>query len=586
MAALVIVIKPKLPAFGGNGGGESQSVLSYMKDDEAYIYKSGDKQGELITDDGFFAASISADGRYVYYIEPDRKDDTGTLMYKKLGSKEEAKELDDDVNLSGTTYVLPNGSVLYIKNGKLYLHNLKEAQKVASGVSGFEISKDDKYVYWVDDDCLTVQDTALKNDKIEIDDVYNVKYTSDDMSDILYTDEDGDLYHCRNLKDSEKVASDVTMTKRRGDKIYYYVEEKTKEYSYYELADDDVEDSYDYDYSYCQYDLSSRSLQMTEYTIYEYLLKKGESKQLVEIEGISSFGDDIIEDYFLFDEEGEPVIVYGATELDDVFKMSDAVENYYDADMACYVKNQLEAATEWSVFYKGKTSVIAEAGDVEGIFDSAVINEANNEIYLKTKDYADYYEDSGYYKLYVCPYTADDKTCRWIIDDLAEWKVLDRGVYYICREMGDEEGELYFNGDKVDKKVYSLETRQNPSKGCFYYKDYDEDDYEYDIFYYDGKDIIEVAQDAADLGVICMDDGSVLYSTDYDDGERTICRYKNGKTAVISEDVYDMEIMEDGSIAYIKDWSEKREEGDLYIFDGKNSAGLDTGVTSIRVIYY
>ena len=108
------------------------------------------------------------------------------------------------------------------------------------------------------------------------------------------------------------------------------------------------------------------------------------------------------------------------------------------------------------------------------------------------------------------------------------------------------------------------------------------------MLFYNGKKIIEVAQDVREGYIRYIDDDSILYCTDYDDGECTLCRYKNGKSIEISEDVYlsNICILNGGNIAYIKDWSDNRDEGDLYVFNGKKSIAIDTDVTGIGLIYY
>ena len=585
VVVLLIVFKPGLSIFGGKSGSdEPSSVLTYAKDDELYIYKGGSKPGEFVTDDDIYEVMLSGDGKYVYYLEQDRNGETGTLMYKKLGDKDDAKELDDDIDYYGSTYVLPNGSVLYIKNDKLYLHNLKEAKKVASGVSGFNISRDDEYVWWWDDDdTIVIQDVTLKKDKIEIKDVYSIEYVSDDMSDILYTDEDGNLYHSKGLKDGEKVDSDVTSITENDGKIYYYREEKTKELSGYDLAKDDS-DNYD-----VRNALNYMDFENTKYTVCEYDLSNKKSKDLVETETLSYEGDIILNAFLKIDDAGEPIIIYPAYDTKNVFKMSDAEKHYYDSDIECYVRNQLESVTAWNAYYKGKTSVIAEEGDIEGLFTNVIINNVTDELYIIARDYEDYYISSSYNKLYVSKYKSSDKTCNWIVDDFCEWKASNDGIYYVCREAGDDDGELYLNGVEIDRKVYTLETEsKKPPKGCFYYKDYDSDDMEASMLFYNGKKIIEVAQDVREGYIRYIDDDSILYCTDYDDGECTLCRYKNGKSIEISEDVYlsNICILNGGNIAYIKDWSDNRDEGDLYVFNGKKSIAIDTDVTGIGLIYY
>lgn len=591
VAVIAIVFKPSMPFGKGRNTEEKKSTaLYYIRDDEAYIYRNGLKQSKLITDDeGFYNAKLSDDGKCLYYIEKDKDEETGTLLYKELNSDDEAVELDDDVDVNRQTYVLSNKNILYVKDNKIYRHNLKEAQKIASIDAYFYVSKNNKYVYWYDDNDLIIQDIALKNDKIKIKNVAYLEYINDDLSDILYIGADkgggstGELYHYKDLKESEKVASDVsyTIVSEENSKIYYYVEDRNKEYSLYDLAKDDVK-SDDNTYLYCRDDLEYTDVEHDQYTIYEYNFSNGKSQKIMETERLIFDGEYILRDFFAIDDKGEPVIVYYEAETEDVFKMSDAVKYYFDSDLECYVKDQLEEATRWNLFYKGNTYEIAKAGDVEGIFTDIIINEATQEIYLTAEDYYNYDNSSSYYKLYACKYKTQDRECKWITDDYVDWRKNSEGIYYMCREADDREGELYLNGNEIDRRVYDFEVSGAFQKGCLYAKDEEARE----GFFYNGKEVIELGEDIGGA-VLFLDDGkSIAYFADYDNHEGTlyIC---NGKTTVaIDEDVYAAVGLGDGKIAYIKDWSEKREEGDLYIFNGKKSVELDSDVSYIGTIEY
>lgn len=595
-AVLILVLKSGISLPSGSGG-RTAKALVYYKDDEQYIYLNNSKKPYFVTEDGNYQISLSGDGKYVYYLELDRDGDTGTLYYKKVNSEDKGTELDAKINAYASIEVLPNGNVLYIRKGDLYIHNLKEKTKLASNVDYYQMSGDNKYVICECDSNVVIQDIAMKKDSIKIKNISigSIIYKDDDLSNIVYW-EDENLYHYVNLTDRNKIDSDVSMTTRgKSDTIYYYTEDKDKSYTLYELAKDDVDDEYDYGYWWCKSELEDMTIKEAQYTIFEYSVGKQKSEKLVEVKDLifdGYYSYQTIDNQFMVNDNGDYAVIYFNADLSNLFKVSDALESYNDGTLEGFIIDELEQALEWNLFYKGSTSVIAKTDEVEGIFIDAAINEKTDEIYLAALDYDTYELDSSYHNLYACAYTDKDKSCRYIVDDLVGWKQSNDGIYYMCQKNGKDEGELYLNGMEIDDDVYDFDKADfDPRNGCFYVKDYDSDDYEGDAYFYINGKTFKVDQDVYVYDrVVYMNDGGILYWTDYDidDSEGTLNLYRDGKSVKIADDVYRRRyaLLDNDKFAYIKDWNSKKSKGDLFIYNGKDSIQIDTDVTSMSVIYY
>jgi hypothetical protein len=82
--------------------------------------------------------------------------------------------------------------------------------------------------------------------------------------------------------------------------------------------------------------------------------------------------------------------------------------------------------------------------------------------------------------------------------------------------------------------------------------------------------------------------GVLFYLDDYDFNSRTgtLMRYRNGKSEKIDTDVNSFDIRSDDYIIYIKDYSARREYGDLYYKKGgAKPVKVDTDVSYIIRVY-
>jgi hypothetical protein len=77
------------------------------------------------------------------------------------------------------------------------------------------------------------------------------------------------------------------------------------------------------------------------------------------------------------------------------------------------------------------------------------------------------------------------------------------------------------------------------------------------------------------------DADSFFYASDKGDDDYTLMMYNGKKAAKISDDVYDYLQLEDGSVAFLYDFSTKRYEGDLKLYDNGKIKDIDTDVSAI-----
>ena len=79
--------------------------------------------------------------------------------------------------------------------------------------------------------------------------------------------------------------------------------------------------------------------------------------------------------------------------------------------------------------------------------------------------------------------------------------------------------------------------------------------------------------------------GAVAFLTDYDADEDKECGtlnyWKDGKKKKVSDDVYEYAMTPEGEVTYLKDYSTKKDRGELFLYNGKKSVKIDEDVTEI-----
>ncbi len=223
------------------------SYFLYSKDgDIAYYDGSGkpwvaieetNKEGQDFGGD----ALLSADGKKIFFTQG------GTLYYRAVESKKEAVKLASNV---GAFIINEKGSaVVYMSDGSLYRHNLKDKTKIDSDVDSLSgVTKDLKKILYTKIETIEEKDedgnvidesrvsdiylaTGNKTEKLETSvDSFDA---TEDLS-VIYLIKDKTLYEKKGKKEKEKIASDVYRINSVYDKGIYYTtsEEIEKEEGY------------------------------------------------------------------------------------------------------------------------------------------------------------------------------------------------------------------------------------------------------------------------------------------------------------------------------------------------------------------
>ena len=545
------------------GGLASKSVgndLVYLKDNEVYLAPEGSFKPQLITDSfyddednaygGYSPIQYTDDGKYIFYKQ-DIDGGEFDLYYKKAGSKEEGAKLESGI----TSYIVHSTDlIVYEKGDKLYLANLKEKQKLASDINGYWLSGDKQYVCWYEydgDNTLYIQDVKLKKDKIKIKDVSYLVSSSENLKEIYYMSDDT-LYMMKNLEEKVKISSDVSsvymLGEKGNEKLHYFKLEDEKKYTFDELVKNDVKNSSEYGgyEEYALNDLKYQEIYIPEYKVYTYSVSGDKSEE------VNTFNGWILNELNNYNYT-EKMVLYCNVDMKNIeeLKLSDIIENfYYDySDISIYDAFKYHIMGQSGFSFMTGDKQIPVSGMVEFYEKPGKeypeyfsINSKTKEIYMSV--YSNSEKSGSTYELYALPYAKEDAEWYLVGKDVYGGNVTtsEQGIYYVCDVDKDgEEGTLFLNGIEIGEDVYP----------------YNIIPFEKDVCYI--KDI----------------------NSDHNEG--TLYINKNGKETQIAEDVARgyYEVIKDGNIAYLADYSFKKHRGDLFVFNGRKSIAVDTDVTAI-----
>lgn len=544
------------------GGGKPNYAL-YLKDKNLYYTSASKVKPMQVTDDLFgdmelenkdianradqyySYAKVSSDGKTIFF--PDEFDGNGTftLYYRSTTSaKKEAKKIDSDV--SGYQISDDGKTVVYKKDGNLYKHDLKDKTKIASDVLSYAISDNGKNIFWTNtDNNLYVKKGNKDKEKLDSD-VTNGFTINEKGNTVWYeknhttvTDADGYTtvaaydYYEHDLKEKKKIASDVygRYGSVADDGEFYYTKKNDDETSLYDFLD-----STDQLNEYVKEEVTNTTI--TTYKLFYY-------------DGKGS--KEISDSYYSWEDYSYETNAMVFTELGDDVKVS-VEEN----DGAYSLLDKLGEAADYKVAVEATVSAL----DIEDVYDLAMTPEG----------------DAIYY-----------------VTDVAE------------PQEGEEDyvptGTIFkveISGKKVKKAekyaddvyAYSLYALENDV--VVYYKDYKRGTSNEDgtstpktfTLYVNNE---KVADDVNDIRGYDADEGTLLFETDYNndaDKRSFTLNYWNGKKVVkVSDDVYDCQYTPDGEVLYLKDYSLEKYKGELYIFSGKKSEKVDDDVVAIVPVY-
>ncbi len=256
---LILCIALAVSVIGGMG---SKDLVLYLKDNELMQYAG--KQ-VLSLDDDILDSNFEKEwGEMFLYKRPVQSTEDKSLIYyprnytsngfdlyriKSAAKEDSGEKVDSNV----VEYeLLDNGNVIYIKDyseKKMYLYDGDQSTKIASGVSDFIISEDEKILLWEVDDTdgyskiyYSKSDWTDDNEKIASDAL--ILCCSDTLDEIFY--EKGDaLYLVKEFADPVKIASNVDRTmfvKTNGECTVYYIKEG-EEMSFRDFFEDNYYES-------------------------------------------------------------------------------------------------------------------------------------------------------------------------------------------------------------------------------------------------------------------------------------------------------------------------------------------------------
>lgn len=574
--------------FSGFGKGKATKEVYYLKGSEMYCIKPDSKKTEpvLYAENIYLEEGVeevygwnylyqlkSKDGKINFIVEDyNTMVGTFTLSYK-IGNKEK-QEIDDDVE---SYIVTDDNKVLYIKNENLYLSDLKNREKIASGVMDYLLDKDQKIILWTEPESasassevkysLYYQDIRLKKDKVELeDDITALLSHSEDFSKLLIRKDDA-LYMIRNLKDEEKLVDDVeSVYSIDFDKeSFYYTQsnkikikamdaviddmkakdaamkepnrkdyEKTEtsqgffSYTYTTVDDKYYEDKRLYDEKQqrdrLRTSLQRKTLELDGSKLYYYT---GKDKQLIKEDVLMIGGEQFNE------EKSEYYIIYYAldTETENKIKLSEIT---YEG----YLESQL-----WTLREAVK---------------KPFLNMAGKDIELKVdKDVS-----------YIYPYEVSGTELYATVNKLIDTEEAKDALVSIS--LSDKDAGTVTEKDDNVNNIYSIED------GNVYYFKNRPDSFESLVFsgdfYRNGELLAEEVREVRFL----KDKSGILVLSE---GDLFLLKGKDRKK--IADDVEFFSFFDERSIVVLRDYNRDRMEGDLEYFNGKELKPLDTDVKMI-----
>jgi hypothetical protein len=263
------------------------------------------------------------------------------------------------------------------------------------------------------------------------------------------------------------------------------------------------------------------------------------TKRVIELDGYNCSRLSGITLAKYYDMEDFPTIKFSEFWDDNAGRYYDGEDFLYD--IAREIRSGL-SDTEMGVDAIYDTNVVElDVDDYDTVYESGTACESKHMLYLM---YANYDKDdnfSGDYTLVSTNLAKDGGKFEEVSDEVNSIvRANEKGIYYLC-DVGEKtnEGDLYLGEDKIAEDVYVS-------------------------------------------GIDFSEDGSYFYyQSDVGDDDYTLMLCKGKKTTKISDDVSDYLELSDGSVAFLSDYSYKRDEGDLKLYKKGKIKDIDSDVTAI-----
>ena len=572
-AAVVIVAGaafavPKILG-GSTSGGSPQKGFTYEKDNVLY-YTDGKKTLELtdrIRSDSSSTyptsqTAYSSDGRYVFYTGKYGSGSEGTLYRRDLKKDSEKNDTEEKIASDVTHVGLYGDNIIYTKgysvsNGyqsDIYLCTKEDSEKLCSGASSYYVSKDGTSLLWLDDEQRLYRSAiGGKGEKEKLDsDVTDILSTTDDLNTVYYKTSDTDLY-CAIGMETKRVDSDVEeiFPCSQNKCVYYTVKGKS-----YEIRDFVIDDSvsyYDYWAEQQREDLNNASPLET----YElYLFDGKESKRIMDNVDYVHRVDPCI----YIDEESsrtqEKAYIAVSAIYDQLPRISFSQVSRDSSVTAEFFKLH-------SNFYNGEVParIVAPGASLDVIYGSKYnyhIDTVNHVIYRdvleeRTKDGSSSYQVERLEKI---PYTQNGLKEAVVIDDDYD------GAF------SDSNGDLSYAFYVDDSHLY-------------YITDYNYDRYRGSLRC-DGTELLD------DVGYLEKNNNRLFArGAGAEMGKDTdLWEISGTKVTEYGSDIYEYFPLSDGRMALLQDYSDRRYEGDLYLWKNGKTEKLDEDVRILEDNYY
>lgn len=530
-AALVILAVTLL------SGGKNSYAVYIMENQLHYAMPEGEETIELTSEmlctntpvellvlDPYI--KTSEDGKKLFYPDKIEAEASGqviefTLYCQQNGNKKDAVKIDSGVRRYA---INPKGNlVVYEKKGNLYRHNLSEKVKIADDVMSFRLSEDGKTLMYTtreeEEYALYIQKGNKDGKKI----ASNIRwpaYSNKDLSVIMYLKGDS-LYVKKGNSDPEKIDSGVTWLLRLTESgEAYYTKDNTQELTYWDVIENDMGEDGERYYSDW---LSELTIDNQLHTLYYF---DGKDSAVI--------GESVVQEYYGYDNNAAVLVFQEMKGEYPTVKLSDYIEEGLDLQ---YMFDQ--AAREQSQTYIAVGGT-CEALDVKGIYEAHF--EKNGQVVYVCADYEQGDSTVSVYKIDI----SDGKVqnCELFDEDVSTYCnrliVGETSLLYIKEQNSDMEGELYLDGEMIDDDVFAYRYSYNDANKCiYYYKDWDYDDQEGTLMYYNGK-----------------------------------------KSATVKDEVYKYGFTPAGHVLFLHDYSINSHKGELWVQNGKKNTRMEDDVTN------
>lgn len=590
-AAAIIVIA--LVVFGGskilgNSSSDAEKKIVYVKDGSLYYVKNMDKDKEPIriarlsngySDDTPFW--YSSDAEMVYFVDEIDSDGYGVLyqfpLSKAKDDTSKNKELLEEIDSSvyyGMVTVLADDSILYVReNNKLYWYSNGNVEQVAKDVGYWAYSEKENAVIFTKSDSSgkyqllkVTLDKKLEETEIDNDiDSFESFYANQSfMVYYKYADDKTNLYVAGASLEPIKVAKDIYGVKyvdAENKTVYYSVIEK-QEKTYYEYVND----------PYAEEDAALVEPNPTDYMTpvgFEQILSESDyNYYIVEWpEDISYFYE------WLYYDDEVSMYYYVNGDNEQVFYYNEILDQWYAFDSAAYVEvyQKYETVAD-RINLRATLKEMVDTTSVENIFSYTYGGEAKEICKGVDVDTVKVSDGILYYQR-----TADsDKKTN--IEELSSYNTYDM----LSVLKGEEKSRKYYciNGaseyelDEDNLKGFDISPNGKQVIAWSYDEDGNSIIYHGSVSNGEIKDLDKITKKGY---VGYWLENTYYYFDDVKDNNGTFCKYSDGESKEIIDDVYIW-----GVNIYDKNYMTGYDEykdysGDLYIY---NSKGEDTKVAS------